>query len=887
MQVVVAVNLAQPGVLRIPRVVHGHRPLGNGIERVGRQVGGSLFQRRVPKGQRVKVGGNAFAQFIGRLTATALALGSQAKALQGVGVQRQLHRVALLAPALLFGKVQVSLVPVAHVVHALGQVVLEHAVVGRVGLPLLGVGLAAQVLVAVFTAPAHQKANAGLRLEVHHKIRVAGELGCTFGRGEGWEFEAGRQLDQHLLERPALPQRRHHRHTHRIHRTIKLRDRPVQHAHHIMPLQVSGVRQHQVGKGHGLTLEGVTHHQEGDHMLASLILAVEHLTHRHGVHRAVPGHVGHEDQQGVDAVGVTLGGVGDHVVHQAVGRQRVLPRKRVVDADRRAVRVDGQLVRVRRETQRRRIERGVGFDHLGRVESPVVGHDVARVRRLMPKAARRVDGAQHAHQHRQGPHRLKAVGVRCQPAHGMKGQRPRLGAGVDLAPGIGPGDRQLKGLLQGRVAHLKRQRPDTLGVNAGDGRRPLRRAACHPLAQQLERGRHPGTVGQRVVPLQGRVATVGNALGVGVLGAAAGQVPHQFVVRVAAVARRAPGRVWVKGKQALARAIVQHHQLRRVGETLEESVVDQVLRDQLVQQRHEQRAVGAGLDRNPLIGNGRVAGAHRVDGDEPAARALELGERDLHGVAVVVFGSADHHKQLGAVQVGAAKLPEAAAHGVNHAGGHVDRAKAAVCRVIGGAELARKQAGQGLHLVAPGEHGKLFRVSGANLGQPLGQQRHGLLPGDRVKLAGTALAARAAQQGLRQPRRRHLLHDARGALGTNHTLVQRVRWVAVDVAHLGPVLAFSQVHPDAAAAGAHVAGGALDLGLVGWCGRGQRVVQRLGRKKFEHRVSLWFSVIQLGLAVSTAKATEAIRDCSESAREVSTMGTVAPSTSPAQSPPPM
>ena len=202
--------------------------------------------------------------------------------------------------------------------HALGHVVLEHAVVGRVSLPLLGVGFTAQVLVTIFATPAHQKANAGLRLEVHHKIRVAGELGRSLSRGEGREFEASRQLNQHLLERPALPQRRHHGHTHRIHRTIELRNWPVQHAHHVMPLQVGGVRQHQVGKGHGLALKGVTHHQKGDHMLASLILAVEHLAHRHGVHRAVPGHVGHEDQQGVDAVGVTLGGVGDHVVHQAV-----------------------------------------------------------------------------------------------------------------------------------------------------------------------------------------------------------------------------------------------------------------------------------------------------------------------------------------------------------------------------------------------------------------------------------------------------------------------------------------------------------------------------------------------------------------------------------------
>lgn len=39
-------------------------------------------------------------------------------------------------------------------------------------------------------------------------------------------------------------------------------------------------------------------------------------------------------------------------------------------------------------------------------------------------------------------------------------------------------------------------------------------------------------------------------------------------------------------------------------------------------------------------------------------------------------------------------------------------------------------------------------------------------------------------------------------------------------------------------------------------------------------------------SVSTPSATDAIRACFESAREVSTIGTLAPSTSPAQSPPP-
>ena len=70
---------------------------------------------------------------------------------------------------------------------------------------------------------------------------------------------------------------------------------------------------------------------------------------------------------------------------------------------------------------------------------------------------------------------------------------------------------------------------------------------------------------------------------------------------------------------------------------------------------------------------------------------LNLRQRDLHRVAVMVLGGADHHEQLGAVQVRPAELPEAAADGVDHPGRHVDRAEAAVRRVVGRAELAREQ----------------------------------------------------------------------------------------------------------------------------------------------------------------------------------------------------
>jgi hypothetical protein len=58
-----------------------------------------------------------------------------------------------------------------------------------------------------------------------------------------------------------------------------------------------------------------------------------------------------------------------------------------------------------------------------------------------------------------------------------------------------------------------------------------------------------------------------------------------------------------------------------------------------------------------------------------------------------------------------------------------------------------------------------------------------------------------------QPRRRLLLHDPRRSLGADHAAVDRMVRVAVDVAQL----AVAQVHADAAAARAHVAGGRLDL----------------------------------------------------------------------------
>ena len=568
-----------------------------------------------------------------------------------------------------------------------------------------------------------------------------------------------------------------------------------------MAFQVSGVRQDEVGEGRRLRLEGVAHHQEGDLVLAVLVPVVEHAPHFHRVHGRVPGHVGHEDEQGIDAVGIAAPGIGDDVVHQAVHRQGVLPGEGLVDTHRRARLVHEQIVGLRRPAQGHAVQGHVGLDRQGRAGRLGAGRDGPREGRLVAEAAGAVDGAQQGHEHGERPYRLEAVGMGGQAAHGVEGDRVAGHRLVLLAPGIGPGNRQLDLVVARRHAHFLGQAADGRGGNAGDVRRPLGRVRLDALFQQLEGGRHGRAVGQGEAAEQ---------VGIGVLAVgehrlAADAVPPQLVLGLDAALHF---RHLVAHEHAvLVALLVQVHQLPGIGVAHQEVPVVEALGDDFVDQGQQQRAVGARADRHPLVGHGRIAGTHRIHRDEAAALALELGDGDLQGVGVVVLGRAQHDEQLGPLQVGTAELPEGAADGVDHARRHVHRAEAAVGGVVGRAELAREQAGEGLHLVAPGEQGELLRVGGADLGQALGQQGESLLPADGLEFSAAALRARLAQQGACEARRRILLHDAAGALGADHALVQRMLGIAVDVADL----AVHQVHADAAAAGAHVARGLLHL----------------------------------------------------------------------------
>ncbi len=250
-----------------------------------------------------------------------------------------------------------------------------------------------------------------------------------------------------------------------------------------------------------------------------------------------------------------------------------------------------------------------------------------------------------------------------------------------------------------------------------------------------------------------------------------------------------------------------HHQPGGVGVAHQEFVVELLVLQEHVHHRHGEQAIHAGLDRQPFVGDRRVAGAHRVDRDELAAAALELFQADLDRVGRVVFGHPPHDEIFGVIPVGRAEFPERKADGIQPGRRHVHRTEPAVRRPVWRAELLRPQAGERLHLVTPGKETELGRIGGTDILQPIRQDVERLLPGNRFVNAFATLGARLPHQRLGQLGGGVLLHDPRRSLGAQHALVGGMVAVALDEADLVVL----QRDLDAAAAGAHVARGVLDF----------------------------------------------------------------------------
>ena len=83
----------------------------------------------------------------------------------------------------------------------------------------------------------------------------------------------------------------------------------------------------------------------------------------------------------------------------------------------------------------------------------------------------------------------------------------------------------------------------------------------------------------------------------------------------------------------------------------------------------------------------------------------------------------------------------------------------------------------------------------------------GPVPGNFFKFTLAAVTTLLSQQWLGDPGRGILLHDAGRTLGTDHTLIQRVIRITLDITDL----AVPQGDTDTTAAGAHITGRIFDL----------------------------------------------------------------------------
>ena len=203
-----------------------------------------------------------------------------------------------------------------------------------------------------------------------------------------------------------------------------------------MAFEIRRVGQYEIGERDGFRSVRVDIDDVRNAVFAACRVAVaEHAPRLGRVHRRVPAHVRHEQQQRVDAVRIAGPRVADHALQHAVRGERVLPRERLVDAARRAVCVDEQILGRLHVAERRCVERAV---RLARLAGTIAGRRRFRIRRLVAEAARRVDRAEQHLQEMQRAARVKAVRMRRDAAHRVHRDRAADHLRVLAAVRVGP-----------------------------------------------------------------------------------------------------------------------------------------------------------------------------------------------------------------------------------------------------------------------------------------------------------------------------------------------------------------------------------------------------------------------------------------------------------------
>ena len=312
--------------------------------------------------------------------------------------------------------------------------------------------------------------------------------------------------------------------------------------------------------------------------------------------------------------------VGDHHLQHAVRGERRLPRVRLVDAQRPAVRVEREVLGPHREAERRARQRRVG--RARRIGRQLVRRDAASG---YGARARKLPGPSSA---------PSSICSRCSARHVWKpfecAEMPRIAyiatgrpthLVVRAAPHVGPRDRQLD--------RLRRTRRAPSRARCAGSSRPERRSARRPLpARSRRRGSArprsrapcaPAAVGSAMLAEQRRRRCRRR-------GRPAACRPVASTCGLSVARRAGTGR-----RRACRAPAITSHAAFVLRARNSKSIVPSV--EQHVHQRQREQAIGARAHRQPFVGDGRVAGAHRIDRHELRAVALQLVEADLDRIA--------------------------------------------------------------------------------------------------------------------------------------------------------------------------------------------------------------------------------------------------------------
>ena len=244
---------------------------------------------------------------------------------------------------------------------------------------------------------------------------------------------------------------------------------------------------------------------------------------------------------------------------------------------------------------------------------------------------------------------------------------------------------------------------------------------------------------------------------------------------------------------------------------LDEGLVVAALADEQVHPRQQQRQIGAGLDRQPVLGLAGGDGEARVDHDHRHAPLDRLGKLlHLRVVHVLAQVRADQHQAVGALDVGRLGRADAAAEGQLEA----DVARAAALRirrpgVVDDAVALQHVLDETLPEAVVEQRDRLRTVLGLDLGHTLGDVAEGHVPADGLPLLLAALAD--AQQRLADAVRVVVRTDGAGAARAQPAVALRVLRIALElpqlaVAHVGDATAAPEAHLAESGNGRHRAG---------------------------------------------------------------------------------